>query len=59
MSDENTKLKVIAAEVDPSVKEAFERWWRAHNYRTESEALRDFVRDKVEEQKRQEIGAGK
>ena len=51
--EENTKV-VISAEVDPPTKEGFKKWWRAHNYITEAEAIRDFVRDKIKEQERQE-----
>lgn len=56
--DENTKV-VIAVEVDPPVKETFKRWWRANNYATESEAVRALVREKNEEQERQEKEAEK
>ena len=47
-AEENAKA-VIAVEVDLAVKEAFKKWWRANNYATESEAIRDFVRDKIKE----------
>lgn len=50
---ENTKA-VIAAEVDPPIKETFKRWWRANNYATEAEAIRALVREKNEEQEKQE-----
>lgn len=51
--DENTKV-VIAAEVDPPIKETFKRWWRANNYATEAEAVRALVREKNEELEKQE-----
>lgn len=46
--EENTKV-VISAEVDPSVKEGFKEWWKAHNYATEAEAIRALVREKIQE----------
>ena len=48
------KKAVIYTNVDPEVKVAFKYWWRAHNYTTESEAVRALVRDKIEEQEQQE-----
>ena len=45
------KKAVIYTNVDPEVKVAFKCWWRAHNYTTESEAVRALVREKIEEQK--------
>lgn len=50
MSEENENVKaVIAAEVDPLIKEAFKRWWKENNYATEAEAIRAFVREKIGE----------
>ena len=52
MSSENENIKVvISAEVDPPFKEAFRKWWKKNNYATEAEAIRDWVREKIEENK--------
>lgn len=45
--DENVKM-VISAEVDPLMKDAFREWWKANNYATEAEAVRTFVREKIQ-----------
>jgi len=51
---ENIKV-VIAAEVDPPIKKAFRKWWKANNYTTEAEAVRALVREKIEETKKESV----
>lgn len=37
-------VRISAENCLPALKEAFERWWRANGFASESEAIRDYVR---------------
>jgi len=35
----------IAAEVDPSLKEAYEKWWKSKGFASEADAIRWHIRN--------------
>jgi len=46
---ENKPKAVIAAEVDPKMKEQFKKCWQKRNFASEAEAIRHHVRQIIEE----------
>ena len=42
--DNNKTKAIVQAEIDPSMKEAYKKWWQSQNFATEAEAIRYHIR---------------